>query len=63
MNQHTKWPIVFRMHGSVLPKLIIPLIFVAIWSTTVTVISRYVYDRELSQPKESHMPSVYTNFA
>ncbi|KAJ5589828.1 hypothetical protein N7450_003800 [Penicillium hetheringtonii] len=44
MNQHTKWPIVFRMHGSVLPKLIIPLIFVALWSTTVTVISKYVYN-------------------
>lgn len=38
------------MHGSVLPKLIIPLTFVAVWSTVVTVVSKYIYDRETLGP-------------
>lgn len=31
------------MHGSVLPRMILPLFFVACWSTAITVISKYVY--------------------
>lgn len=44
LEKHTKWPIFFRMHGSVLPKLIVPLILVAVWSTVVTIVCRFVYD-------------------
>ncbi|KAB8067363.1 UPF0187-domain-containing protein [Aspergillus leporis] len=44
LEKHTKWPIFFRMHGSVLPKLIVPLILVAMWSTVVTVICRSVHN-------------------
>ncbi|PLB35347.1 UPF0187-domain-containing protein [Aspergillus candidus] len=44
LDKHTKWPVFLRMHGSVLPKLIIPLTFVAVWSTVVTVVSKYIYD-------------------
>ncbi|PLB49110.1 UPF0187-domain-containing protein [Aspergillus steynii IBT 23096] len=44
LDKHTKWPVFFRLHGSVLPKLIIPLSFIAIWSTVVTLVCKYVYD-------------------
>ncbi|KAF2271485.1 UPF0187-domain-containing protein [Westerdykella ornata] len=43
MSKHSKWPFFLRMHGSVLPKMILPLTVVSIWSTTITVLCRYVY--------------------
>ncbi|ORY10309.1 Bestrophin, RFP-TM, chloride channel-domain-containing protein [Clohesyomyces aquaticus] len=39
MSKHSKWPFFLRMHGSVLPKMILPLLVVACWSTLLTVIS------------------------
>lgn len=30
-----------QMHGSILPRMIVPLICVAAWSTTITVVSLY----------------------
>ncbi|KAJ5902827.1 hypothetical protein N7495_003355, partial [Penicillium taxi] len=44
MEKHTKWPIFMRMHGSVTPKMIVPLVFVAAWSTAITCISHFVHD-------------------
>ncbi|KAI9041643.1 UPF0187 domain membrane protein [Aspergillus affinis] len=44
LDKHSKWPIFLRMHGSVLPKLILPLMFVAAWSTVITCISKFVHD-------------------
>ncbi|KAK4864316.1 hypothetical protein LT330_009843 [Penicillium expansum] len=44
MEKHSKWPIMMRMHGSVMPKMIMPLVTVAIWSTAVTVFSKKVHD-------------------
>lgn len=38
-----------RMHGSVLPKLVLPLFTVALWSTLITCISRFVQDREFQK--------------
>ncbi|KAF2684605.1 UPF0187-domain-containing protein [Lentithecium fluviatile CBS 122367] len=38
MAKHSKWPFFLRMHGSVLPKMIVPLFVVAAWSTIITVI-------------------------
>lgn len=35
-----------RMHGSVMPKMIMPLCCVAAWSTLITCISYFVHDRE-----------------
>jgi predicted membrane chloride channel (bestrophin family) len=35
-----------RMHGSIMPKLILPITFVAGWSTCITLISRFVYDSQ-----------------
>ncbi|KKK23298.1 hypothetical protein ARAM_006379 [Aspergillus rambellii] len=44
MDKHSKWPIMLRMHGSIMPKLILPLAFVAAWSTLITCISRFVHN-------------------
>lgn len=48
MAKHSKWPFFLRMHGSVLPKMIVPLIVVTIWSTAITVISKMVYPLNVS---------------
>jgi ion channel-forming bestrophin family protein len=44
MNHHSKWPFFLRIHGSVLPKMIVPLIFVACWATLFTAISKKVHE-------------------
>jgi hypothetical protein len=46
MDKHSKWPIFMRMHGSVMPKMILPLVFVAAWSTFITLISKHVHSRK-----------------
>jgi len=38
ISRHTKWPIFLRMDGSILPRLILPLLFMACWSTAITCI-------------------------
>ncbi|KNG82504.1 hypothetical protein ANOM_009690 [Aspergillus nomiae NRRL 13137] len=43
LDKHSKWPTFLRMHGSVLPKMILPLCFVAVWATLITLISRFVH--------------------
>jgi ion channel-forming bestrophin family protein len=43
MAKHSKWPFFLRMHGSVLPKMILPLLVVAAWSTLITCLSQWVY--------------------
>ena len=48
--KHSKLPFWLRIHGSILPKLIIPLIFVAGWSSAVVCISEYVHTRESNLP-------------
>ncbi|KAL6239590.1 hypothetical protein BDW75DRAFT_99784 [Aspergillus navahoensis] len=44
LDRHSKWPIMMRMHGSIMPKLILPITFVAAWSTCITCISRFVHN-------------------
>ncbi|KAL2019010.1 hypothetical protein VTK56DRAFT_10175 [Thermocarpiscus australiensis] len=39
INKHSKWPIFLQMHGSILPKMILPLLAVAAWATLFTAIS------------------------
>jgi predicted membrane chloride channel (bestrophin family) len=41
MAKHSKWPFFLRMHGSVLPKMILPLLVVAAWSTVITCICEF----------------------
>ncbi|KAM5343970.1 hypothetical protein ACJ41O_012507 [Fusarium nematophilum] len=43
LQRHSKWPLVMQMHGSIIPKLIMPLVLVAIWATAITVISKRVH--------------------
>lgn len=42
ITKHSKWPLFLQMHGSIFPKLILPLIFVAAWATAITTISKLV---------------------
>ena len=44
IRHHSKWPYFLRLHGSILPKLILPLLFVGGWSTAITLISVYVHN-------------------
>ncbi|OAL03289.1 UPF0187-domain-containing protein [Phaeosphaeriaceae sp. SRC1lsM3a] len=48
MSKHSKWPFFMRMHGSVFPKMILPLTVVAIWSTLITCISEFIYPLAVS---------------
>jgi putative membrane protein len=53
--KHSKWPMFLQMHGSILPKMILPLFAVGVWATTVTVINWHfstpgVQYRETSTP-------------
>ncbi|TQV94488.1 UPF0187 domain membrane protein [Cordyceps javanica] len=43
LSRHSKWPVFMQMHGSILPKMIMPLLFVGAWATAVTVISEKVH--------------------
>jgi len=42
-GRHSKWPVFLQMHGSVLPKMVLPLLFIGGWATGVTLISKFVY--------------------
>ncbi|KAL1968959.1 hypothetical protein VTN77DRAFT_793 [Rasamsonia byssochlamydoides] len=48
LDRHSKWPTFMRMHGSVLPRLILPLLFMAAWSTVITCVSVLVHPLEVS---------------
>lgn len=43
IGKHSKWPLFLQMHGSILPKMILPLLLIGAWSTAITVISMKVY--------------------
>jgi len=43
ISKHSKWPYFMRMHGSVFPKMILPLAVVTVWSTAITCVSQFVY--------------------
>lgn len=49
VTRHSKWPIFLRLHGSVTPEMILPLLFVGAWSTAITCISKFVHDLGISQ--------------
>ncbi|KAI1092016.1 UPF0187-domain-containing protein [Rostrohypoxylon terebratum] len=42
LTKHSKWPLFMQMHGSILPKMIVPLLVVAAWATLITVLSKLV---------------------
>ncbi|KAG8631413.1 hypothetical protein KVT40_000553 [Elsinoe batatas] len=43
LNKHSKWPTWLRLHGSVMPAMLIPLTFMGAWATAIRLISAYVY--------------------
>jgi ion channel-forming bestrophin family protein len=44
IHKHSKWPYFLRMHGSILPKMIVPLTILGAWATLITLIDRMVHD-------------------
>lgn len=42
-EKHSKLPYFLRMHGSITPRMIVPLVFVGFWATLITCISEFVY--------------------
>ncbi|KAI0391851.1 UPF0187-domain-containing protein [Xylariaceae sp. FL0594] len=48
ISKHSKWPLFLQLHGSITPKLIVPLIVIGGWATLITVLSAKFYHIELS---------------
>lgn len=44
IRQFSRWPLMLRLYGSVLPKMILPLSFVGVYAATITALCQYVYD-------------------
>ncbi|KAF4980757.1 hypothetical protein FZEAL_3312 [Fusarium zealandicum] len=36
IQKHSKWPLIMQMHGSILPKLIVPLLIIGAWTSLIT---------------------------
>lgn len=49
LDHHSKWPMFLRLHGSITPEMILPLLFVAGWSSMITCISKFVHDLGINQ--------------
>ncbi|KUI64006.1 hypothetical protein VM1G_10781 [Cytospora mali] len=39
--KHSKWPMFMQMHGSILPKMVVPLLILGGWATCITCISEF----------------------
>ncbi|KAF2874767.1 UPF0187 domain membrane protein [Massariosphaeria phaeospora] len=48
LDRHSKLPMLLRIHGSCLPELIVPLLVVGGWTTTVCLFSRHVHNLGIS---------------
>ncbi|PBP28314.1 UPF0187 domain membrane protein [Diplocarpon rosae] len=46
LDKHSKLPYFLRMHGSVLPRMMLPLLAVGAWATLITCISKYSEGRK-----------------
>lgn len=46
LDRHSKLPFFMRMHGSVLPKMLVPLLLIGVWATLITCITKFVHDRK-----------------
>ena len=42
IQKHSKWPLFMQMHGSILPKMIVPLLAQGAWATLITVLTMVV---------------------
>ncbi|MCJ1257382.1 hypothetical protein MMC24_005207 [Lignoscripta atroalba] len=43
IEKHSKLPYFLRMHGSVTPRMVFPLVFIGCWATLITCISQFWY--------------------
>lgn len=43
-QKHSKWPLFLQVHGSILPKVAIPLTVLGLWATAITLVSQLVYE-------------------
>ncbi|KAM4057237.1 bestrophin, RFP-TM, chloride channel domain-containing protein [Hirsutella rhossiliensis] len=41
--KHSKWPIILQLHGSIMPKLILPLVLISVWASAIVIISAKVH--------------------
>ncbi|KAI1309226.1 Bestrophin, RFP-TM, chloride channel-domain-containing protein [Xylaria venustula] len=48
ISKHSKWPLFLQLHGSITPKMIVPLLAIGGWATLITVLSKEFYHIELS---------------
>ncbi|KAI1429716.1 Bestrophin, RFP-TM, chloride channel-domain-containing protein [Xylaria sp. FL1777] len=46
--KHSKWPLFLQLHGSITPKMIVPLVAIGAWATLITVLSKEFESIELS---------------
>jgi ion channel-forming bestrophin family protein len=55
-NTFSKLPFFLRLHGSVLPKMLLSLLFVASWATAITCISKFVWPLGVNscKPPDDH---------
>lgn len=44
IRQFSRVPLCLRLYGSVLPKIIAPLVFVVTWAAAITAVCEHVYD-------------------
>ncbi|USP81165.1 UPF0187 protein sll1024 [Curvularia clavata] len=49
LDHHSKWPVFLRVHGSVTPEMVLPLLFVGGWSSMITLLSKFVHDLSVNQ--------------
>ncbi|VUC23779.1 unnamed protein product [Clonostachys rosea] len=44
LAHHSKWPMFLQLHGSVTPRMILPIAFTGAWATAISCISYFVYN-------------------
>lgn len=44
IQKHSKWPYFLQLQGSVMPKMVLPLLMIGAWATVITCISKYVFE-------------------
>ncbi|KAI0483705.1 Bestrophin, RFP-TM, chloride channel-domain-containing protein [Xylaria cf. heliscus] len=48
ISKHSKWPLFLQLHGSITPKMIVPLLAIAAWASLITALSAEFEHIELS---------------
>ncbi|KAL9030880.1 MAG: hypothetical protein Q9180_006862 [Flavoplaca navasiana] len=49
IEKHSKLPYFLRLHGSITPRMLVPLGFIGLWATLITCISEFVYELVVSE--------------